>query len=128
MIASEIGNWRSCNEIGNAYYADAVEIFDYIKDSYIGRYRRISPRRPPLFATEMWNIIYWTHQETAQAYNDIEGCFFLISIFVRGVASYVLQVYQYFKKGAINRVQTLTPIILSFFFTELKPHKVVAYI
>ena len=60
-----------CDEVRNAYNADTVEILDYIEDSCIGWCRTNAPRRPPLFAVEIWNMFYKTHQEIARINNHI---------------------------------------------------------
>ena len=59
--------------IRNTYNADADGILDYLEDAHISRYRRNAPRRPLLFAIEMWNMLHRTHLKMPRTNNHIEG-------------------------------------------------------
>lgn len=61
------------DEIRNTFNTDADAVLDYVEDTYIGRYRRNAPRRPPLFAIHMWNMYHRTHDEMPRTNNHIEG-------------------------------------------------------
>ena len=41
----------------------ADDLLQYLEDTYIGRYRRNAPRRPPLFSINLWNMFNRTDDE-----------------------------------------------------------------
>ena len=45
-----------CVVIRNQYDGDADKVLDYFENTYIGRFRRNAPLRPPLFPIELWNM------------------------------------------------------------------------
>ena len=49
------------------------DLLQYFKDTYIGRYRRNAPRRPPLFAINLWNMFSRTDDEIPRTNNTVEG-------------------------------------------------------
>ena len=49
------------------------DLLQYFKDTYIGRYRRNAPRRPPLFAINLWNMFNRTDDELPRTNNSVEG-------------------------------------------------------
>ena len=51
----------------------ADDVLQYFEDTYIGRYRRNAPRRPPLFGINFWNIFNRTDDELARTNNSVEG-------------------------------------------------------
>ena len=62
-----------CDYARNLYNDDCDPIIDYFEDTYIGRFRRNSPRRAPLFAQALWNMFHRTFNEIARTNNSIEG-------------------------------------------------------
>ena len=51
----------------------ADDLLQYFEDTYIGRYRRNTPRRPPLFAINLWNMFNRTDDELQRANNSVAG-------------------------------------------------------
>ena len=51
----------------------ADDLLQYFKDTYIGRYRRNAPRRPPHFAINLWTIFNRTDDQLPRANNSAEG-------------------------------------------------------
>ena len=51
----------------------ADDILQYFEDNYIGIYRRNAPRRPPLFAINLWNTFSKTDDELPRTKNIVEG-------------------------------------------------------
>ena len=49
------------------------DLLQYFEDTYIGRYCRNAPRRPPLFAINLWNMFNRTDDELPQTNNSVEG-------------------------------------------------------
>ena len=49
----------------------ADDLLQYFENTYIGRYRRIAPRCPPLFAINLWNMFNRT--EFSRTKNNVEG-------------------------------------------------------
>ena len=49
------------------------QLLEYFEDTYIGRYRRNAPRRPPHFSIELWNMYHRTKDELPRTNNSIEG-------------------------------------------------------
>ena len=49
------------------------QFLEYFEDTYIGRYRRNAPRRPPHFSIELWNMYHRTEDELPCTNNSIEG-------------------------------------------------------
>ena len=62
-----------CVVIQNQYDRDADEVLDYFEDTYIGRFRRNAPRRPPLFPIELWSIFNRTAEELPRTNDNIEA-------------------------------------------------------
>ena len=62
-----------CVVIRNQYDGDADEVLDYFEDTYIGRFCRNTPRRPPFFPIELWNIFNRTAEELPRANNNNEA-------------------------------------------------------
>ena len=55
-------------------YDDVADnLLQYFEDTYIGRYRRNPPRRPPLFAINLWNMFNRTDDELPRTSNSVEG-------------------------------------------------------
>lgn len=55
-------------------YGDAVGgLLEYFEDTYIGRFRRNAARRPPIFATDLWNMFHRTDDELPRTNNSVEG-------------------------------------------------------
>ena len=55
-------------------YDDVVDdLLQYFEDTYIRRYRRNTPRRPPLFAINLWNMFKRTDDELPRTNNSAEG-------------------------------------------------------
>ena len=55
------------------YQAVADDVLEYFEDTYIGRFRRNAPRRPPLFPIDLWNMFNRTDEELPRTNNSIEG-------------------------------------------------------
>ena len=81
MIAADV--------IRNEYQAVAGDLLEYFEDSYVRRFRRNAPHRPPLFSIELWNMFNCTNEELPRTNNSIEGrlatqfsskCFFPLPI------------------------------------------------
>ena len=51
----------------------ADDLSQYFEDTYIGRYRRNAPRRPPRFATNLWNMFNRTDDELPRTNNSVAG-------------------------------------------------------
>ena len=51
----------------------ADDLLQYFEDTYIGRYCRNAPRRPPLFAINLWNMFNRTDDELPRTNNSVEG-------------------------------------------------------
>ena len=51
----------------------ADDLLQYFEDTYIGKYRRNAPRRPPLFAINLWNMFNRTDDELPRTNNIVEG-------------------------------------------------------
>ena len=51
----------------------ADDLLQYVKDTYIGRYSRNAPRRPPPFAINLWNMFNRTDDELPHTNNISEG-------------------------------------------------------
>ena len=51
----------------------ADDLLQYFEDTYIGRYHRNAPRRPPLFAINLWNMFNRTDDELPHPNNSVEG-------------------------------------------------------
>ena len=62
-----------CLVIRNQYDGDADEVLDYFENTYIGRFLRNAPRRPPLFPIELWNRFHRTAEELPRTNNNIEA-------------------------------------------------------
>ena len=62
-----------CDEIRNLYQAEADDLLEYFEDTYIGRFRRNAPRRPPLFPIVLWNMYHRTDDELPRTNNSVEG-------------------------------------------------------
>ena len=62
-----------CVVIRNQYDGDADEVLDYFENTYIGRFLRNAPRRPPLFPIELWNRFHRTADELSRTNNNIEA-------------------------------------------------------
>ena len=62
-----------CVAIRNQYDGDADKVLDYFEDTYIGRFRRNSPRRPRLFPIELWNMFNRIAEELPRTNNNIES-------------------------------------------------------
>ena len=62
-----------CDYPRNLYNDDCDPIIDYFEDTYVGRFRRNAPRRAPLFAQALWNIIHRTFNDIARKNNILEG-------------------------------------------------------
>ena len=62
-----------CIVIRNQNDRDADEVLDYFKDTYIGRFNRNAPRRPPLFPIELLNMFNQTAEELPRTNNNIEA-------------------------------------------------------
>ena len=48
-------------------------MLDYFEDTYIRRFRRSTPRGPPLFPIELWNMFNRTPEELPRTNNNIEA-------------------------------------------------------
>ena len=62
-----------CVIIRNQYDGDIDEGLDYFEDTYIGRFRRNTPRGPPLFPIELWNMFNRTAEELPRTNNSTEA-------------------------------------------------------
>ena len=62
-----------CVVIRCQYDGDDDEVLDFFEDTYIGRFRRNAPRRPPLFPIKLWNMFNRTAEELTQTNNNIEA-------------------------------------------------------
>ena len=62
-----------CIFIRNQYDRDTDEVLDYFENTYIGRFLRNAPRRPPLFPIELWNRFHRTAEELPRTNNNIEA-------------------------------------------------------
>ena len=51
----------------------ADDILQYFEGTYIGKYRRNAPRRPPLFALNLWKTFSKTDAELQRTKNIVEG-------------------------------------------------------
>ena len=51
----------------------ADDLLQYFEDTYMGRYRRNAPRRPPIFAINFWNMFNRTDDELPRTNNSVEG-------------------------------------------------------
>ena len=63
---------RLCVVIQNQYVGDADEVLNSFEDTYIGRFRKNAPRRPPLFPIELWNMFNRTAEKLPRTNNNIE--------------------------------------------------------
>ena len=55
-------------------YNDIMDgLLDYFEDTFIGRYRRNAPRRPPMFQLNLWNMFHRTDDELPRTNNSVEG-------------------------------------------------------
>ena len=57
----------------NLYDDEVDELLEYFEDNYVGRFRRNAPRRPPLFALDLWNMFHRTDDELPRTNNSVEG-------------------------------------------------------
>ena len=55
-----------CNDV-------ADDLLQYFEDTYIGRYRRNAPRRPPLFAINPWNMFNRTDNSVEGWHRSFQG-------------------------------------------------------
>ena len=62
-----------CVVIRNHYDGDVDEVLDYFEDTYIGRFPRNAPQRPPFFPIELWNMFNRTAEELPRTNNSIEA-------------------------------------------------------
>ena len=46
---------------------------DLLQDTYIGRFRRNAPRRPPLFPIDLWDMFHRADNELPRTNNSVEG-------------------------------------------------------
>ena len=51
----------------------ADDLLQYFEDTYIGRYRRNAPRRPPLFAINPWNMFNRTDNSVEGWHRSFQG-------------------------------------------------------
>ena len=51
----------------------ADDLLQYFEDTYIGRYRRNAPRRPPLFAINLWNMFNRTDNSVEGWHRSFQG-------------------------------------------------------
>ena len=51
----------------------ADDLLQYFEDTYIGRYRRNAPRRPPLFAINLWNMFNRTDSSLEGWHRSFQG-------------------------------------------------------
>ena len=61
-----------CDRTQQVYADDCEEMLDYFENHYIGCFRKNTPRRPPLFSLDIWNVFHWTQHELPRANNSIE--------------------------------------------------------
>ena len=54
------------DNLRNLYGDEVDELLEYFEDNYAGRFRRNAPRRPPLFALDLWNMFHRTDDELPQ--------------------------------------------------------------
>lgn len=59
--------------IRETYDNQMDDILEYFEDTYIGRYRRNAPRRPPMFSLNLWNMFHRTYNELPRTNNSVEG-------------------------------------------------------
>ena len=64
---------KFCLVLRNQYDGHADEVRGYIEGTYIGRFRRNAPRRPPLFPIELWNMFNRAAEELPRTNNNIEA-------------------------------------------------------
>ena len=62
-----------CVEIRNLYNGDVDDLLEYFEDTYIGRFRRNAPRRPPMFSIDLWNMFHRSDDELPRTNNSVEG-------------------------------------------------------
>ena len=62
-----------CVEIRNLYNGDVDDLLEYFEDTYIGRFRRNAPRRPPMFSIDLWNMFHRSDDEFPRTNNSVEG-------------------------------------------------------
>ena len=51
----------------------ADDLLQHFEDTYIGRYRRNAPRRPPLFAINLWNMFNRTDNSVEGWHRSFQG-------------------------------------------------------
>ena len=51
----------------------ADDLLLYLECTYIDRYRRNAPRRPPRFTTNLWNMFNRNDDELQRTNNSVEG-------------------------------------------------------
>ena len=61
------------DRIRNTYNGDVDDLLDYFEDNSIGRFRRNTPRLPPLFPINLWNMFNRTDNELPRTNNSVEG-------------------------------------------------------
>jgi hypothetical protein len=62
-----------CDAIRNHYGGDVDDLLEYFEDTYIGRFRRNVPRRPPMFNIDLWNMFHRSDDELPRTNNSVEG-------------------------------------------------------
>ena len=62
-----------CDDVRANYQDDVDEHFEYFEDREIGRYRRNTRRRRPLFAIDVRNMYHRTDEELPRTNNSVEG-------------------------------------------------------
>ena len=62
-----------CVFIRNQYDGDADKVLHYFEDTYIGRFHRHAPRRPPLLPIQLLNIFNRTAEKLPRTNNNIEA-------------------------------------------------------
>ena len=77
------------NKIRNIYNDKVNEFLDYLKDNFIGRFRRNATCRPPSFALDLCNVFNRTDDHLPRTNTSIEG-------WHRLLPSSVLKVFKYF--------------------------------
>ena len=55
-------------------YNDTVDdLLQYFENTYIGKFRRNAPRRPPLFPIDLWDMFHRTDNELPRTNNSVES-------------------------------------------------------
>jgi len=69
-----IAGFEELSDAIRYHYNDkADDLLQYFEGTYIGRFRRNAPRRPPMFQIELWDMFHRTHDELPRTSNSVEG-------------------------------------------------------